>query len=276
MPRWFGSYEEVDKFINSIYAQTAPTRGYERYAQLYSSYARMEGDDLNLFSDTPAFWSGMKTGYLGLVKRYPRSDAVLNSFAHFACRAGDKAEYNHLRNEIGKRISSPAWSPKYSMESCDKQLGSGGDFHAAGALADTRKPIESLSGVRIGMTRRELLAVKGTPVRQEQNYWVYNTIDLKHNGVVTAVFSASRAGSEGKVLAVAYSGDEASAPAELPYLNDMGATDVIIAYGPQTSGNLALHAEVTYTFPNGIYVNTRDEKVYRYGIFGTPSPVLKH
>jgi Domain of unknown function (DUF4034) len=35
MPRWGGSYEEVDKLINQIYAQTVSTRGYERYAELY-------------------------------------------------------------------------------------------------------------------------------------------------------------------------------------------------------------------------------------------------
>ncbi len=76
---------------------TAPLRGYERYAELYSMYARVEGDDLDLFQDTPAFWSGMSMGYLGLVKRHPTSDVILNSFANFACRAGDKAEYNRLR-----------------------------------------------------------------------------------------------------------------------------------------------------------------------------------
>jgi membrane associated rhomboid family serine protease len=274
MPRWFGSYEEVDQFINSIYVQTAPSRGYERYAQLYSAYARMEGDELDLFNATPAFWSGMRTGYEGLIKRYPRSDAVLNNFANFACRAGDKAEYNRLRNDIGKRISSTSWSPKYSIEACDKQLGSGGEFHALGVLSDAPKRIESLSGVQIGMTRNELLAAKGSPVHQEENYWVYNTIDSKHNGVVTAVFSHSSAGSEGTVLAVAYSGDEASAPKELPYLNETSAVDVLLTYGPQISGNLALHADVTYTFGNGIYVNTRDQKVYGYGIFRTPSSAI--
>jgi hypothetical protein len=99
MPRWFGSIEEVDQFINAIYAQTAPTRGYERYTELYSAYARMEGDDLDLFQNTPAFWSGMRTGFYGLVKRHPSSDVILNSFANFACRAGDKAEYNRRSQE---------------------------------------------------------------------------------------------------------------------------------------------------------------------------------
>jgi membrane associated rhomboid family serine protease len=271
MPRWFGSYEEVDQFINAIYAQTAPTRGYERYTELYSAYARMEGDELDLFRDTPAFWSGMRTGFYGLVKRHPSSDVILNSFANFACRAGDKAEYNRLRKDLGKRFSATAWSTKYSMDACDKQLGVGGEFHALGVLSDVVGHIESLGGVRLGMTRGELLAAKGSPVQQEENYWVYNTVDSKHNGVVTAVFSPSRGGSEGTVLAVAYSGDQASAPSELPYLNDTSVIDVLQSYGPALTGKLTLHADTTYTFRNGIYVNSREEKVYRYGIFRTPS-----
>jgi membrane associated rhomboid family serine protease len=271
MPRWFGSYEEADKFINEIYAQTAPDRGYERYTELYAMYARMEGDDFDIFRDSPAFWSGMRTGFYGLVKRYPRSDVVLNSFANFACRAGDKTEYNRLRDGIKRRFSATAWSTKYSIEACDKQLGGDGEFHAPGVLSDVAGRIQSLSGVRIGMTRGELLAAKGKAVRDEENYWVYNTVDSKHNGVVTAVFSPSRGSSEGTVVAVAYSGDQAAAPPELPYLNDTSAVEVLQVYGPQLSGNLALHADVTYTFRNGIYVNTREEKVYRYGIFKTPS-----
>jgi membrane associated rhomboid family serine protease len=273
MPRWFGSYEEVDKFINEIYAKTAPARGYERYTELYSTYARMEGDDLDIFRDTPAFWSGMRTGFYGLVKRRPASDLVLNSFANFACRAGDRAEYNRLRDGIKTRFSATAWSPKYSIDACDKQLGAGNDYHASGVLSGGGGRIESLGGVRIGMTRKELLAAKGNPVLRGDNYWVYNSVDAKHNGVVTAVFSAPREGSDETVLAVAYSGDQASAPAELPYLTDTNVTEILQTYGPQLTGHLMLHADVTYTFRNGIYVNTREEKVYRYGIFAAPPAV---
>ena len=93
MPRWGGSYDDVNKFINQIYAQTASARGYELYAELYSAYAQLEGDELDLFVDSRAFWSGMRNGYLGLLRRYPKSDAVLNSFANFACRANDKETY---------------------------------------------------------------------------------------------------------------------------------------------------------------------------------------
>jgi membrane associated rhomboid family serine protease len=271
MPRWGGSYREVDDFINSIYAKTAPERGYERYAELYSAYARAEGDELDLFHDTPAIWSGVSMGYAGLIKRYPASDVILNSFANFACRAGDQVEYGRLRSAVGKRFSSTAWSTKYSLGACDKQLGVGRDFHASQALTDVPGGrVLSLGGVRIGMTRQELLATKGRPIHQEEKFWSYYSVDSKHNGVLTVVFSPPRQGSEGTVLAIAYSGDQASAPAEIPYLNDMSSTEVLQAYGPQITGKLTLHADMTFTFRNGIYVNTRDAQVYRYGIFRTP------
>jgi membrane associated rhomboid family serine protease len=271
MPRWGGSYEDVDKIINQIYAQTVKARGYERYAELYSTYARLEGDELDLFVDTPAFWSGMNTGYLGLLKRYPKSDAVLNSFANFACRADDKVTYNRLRGVVGKRLSSTAWSAKYSLEACDKKLAAAGEFF--NSLAPEALPAERvrvLGGVRLGMTRKELLAAKGNPVLREDWYWVYNAIDSKHYGVLTAVFSPSTRESEGVVRAIAYSGDEMSAPPELPYLDHLTSVEVLQMYGPQIKGRLTLRGEMTFQFRNGVYVNTRDEKVYRYGIVAVP------
>jgi hypothetical protein len=122
MPRWGGSYEMVDKFINGVYAQTSADHGFERYAELYTVYVGLEGDDLDVFRDTPAFWSGMRTGYLGLIRRYPKSDIVLNEFANFACRAGDKDEYRTLRSAVRERFSSIAWTGKHSLEACDKEL----------------------------------------------------------------------------------------------------------------------------------------------------------
>ena len=268
MPRWGGSYEDVDKFINRINAQTGNENDFQRYAELYSDYARMEGDELDLFSDTPAFWSGLRIGYLGLVKRYPRSDVVFNSYANFACRAGDMASYYRLRYAVGQRFSSTAWSPKYSRESCDKKLAASSEFRGPPLpeLA-TGERIQSLGGLRLGMTRNELLSAKGHPILREETYWVYNTIDSKHNGVLTAVFSPSSRDSEGVVRAIEYTGDGMSAPGELPFLNELSSVKVIEMYGPQIDGRLTLSGRMIFRFRNGVYVDTRDEKVFRYGIF---------
>jgi membrane associated rhomboid family serine protease len=271
MPRWGGSYDDVDKFVNQIYAQTASARGYERYAELYSAYAQLEGDELDLFIDSQAFWSGMRSGYLGLLRRYPKSDAVLNSFANFACRANDKETYNRLRAAVTKRPSSDSWSAKYSIESCDKKLAAAGEFpDSMVPEAPPGERVLSLGRVRLGMTRGELLAAKPGPIRREDWYWVYHSVDSKHNGVLIAVFSPSTRESEGVVRAIAYSGDEMSAPPELPYLDDLSSVEVIQKYGPQINGRLTLSGEMTFKFRNGVYVNTRDEKVYRYGIAALP------
>jgi membrane associated rhomboid family serine protease len=272
MPRWGGSYEEVDKFINEIKEKSSKERGYERYAELYSMYAQLEGDELDLFADTPAFWSGMRQGYLGLVRRYRTSASVLNSFADFACRAGDKETYSRLRHDVGMRVVSAAWSAKYSIKSCDQNLRVSDD--SPGSIMDEALPgqrILSLGGVRLGMTRKELLAAKGNPVVRAPMYWVYNSIDSKHDGVLTMVFSASEQDSGAVVRAIAYSGDELSAPKDLSYLNGSSSVEVIQQYGRQLKGNLTLQGEMTFMFRNGVYVNTHDEKVYRYGIFALPS-----
>jgi hypothetical protein len=99
-------------------------------------------------------------------------------------------------------------------------------------------------------------------------------IDSKHDGVITATFSPSGQDSESVVWAIEYVGDEESAPVELPYLNEWSSVRVIEKYGAQIEGNLTLQGEMTFKFRNGVYVNTHDEKVYRYGIEIRPA-ILK-
>jgi hypothetical protein len=278
MPRWGGSYEEVNRFIGDIQAKTSRTRGYERYAELYSMYANLEGDELDLFGDTPAYWSGMKSGYVGLLKRYPKSDVILNSFASFACRAGDKDTYSALRGSLEKRISSLIWTDKYSVQSCDKKFAITDIKLGLASLASPELPYDSLSGdrirvlggVRLGMTSQELIAAKGQPIRKSGTGWVYNTIDSSHDGILTISFGGTGPDSGGSVQTIEYSGDAASSPGELPYMNDWKSVRVLETFGPQTSGRLTLFGEMTFKFGNGVFVDTHDEKVYRYGISSLP------
>ena len=51
-----------------------------------------------------------------------------------------------------------------------------------------------------------------------------------------------------------------SAPAELPFLNELSSVKVIEMYGPQIEGRLTLSGRMTFKFRNGVYVDTRDEK----------------
>jgi membrane associated rhomboid family serine protease len=277
MPRWGGSYEEVNRFIGEIQANTSRRRGYEPYAELYSMYANLEGDELDLFADTPAFWSGIRSGYSGLVKRYPKSDVVFNNFANFACRAGDKETYSALRASLEKRTSSVSWTDKYSIQACDRKFAITEIKQNLASLASPELPYETLSserirvlgGVRLGMTSRELIASKGQPIRRTASDWVYNTIDSSHDGTLVISFGPAGPESGGGVQAIQYVGDAASAPSELPYMNEWKSVRVLETFGPQISGQLTLFGEMTFRFKNGVFVDTHDEKVYRYGIYST-------
>lgn len=122
MPRWFGSDREVYQFINGQYATTAPRNGFEMYTRLYWMYAVLSGDKVDIFTEGLADWDSMKSGFQELVARYPRSDYMLNVFANFACRAGDKSEYAALRPRIASRLSASVWWGDYALADCDRRF----------------------------------------------------------------------------------------------------------------------------------------------------------
>jgi rhomboid protease GluP len=123
MPRWLGSDREVYQFINAEYASTAPRAGFEMYTRLYWMYASLSGDEVDIFTEGLADWDSMKSGFQELVSRYPRSDYMLNVFANFACRAGDKSEYAALRPQVASRFSATVWRGDYALADCDRRVG---------------------------------------------------------------------------------------------------------------------------------------------------------
>jgi hypothetical protein len=62
-------------------------------------------------------------GFADLVKKYPRSDYLVNAYAVMACVARDRERYGELRAQVEKRMSQSAWSDKYSLANCDRQMG---------------------------------------------------------------------------------------------------------------------------------------------------------
>jgi membrane associated rhomboid family serine protease len=123
MPRWSGSYEEVKAFIDDVtFPKRASAPDEARYARLYWTYASLERDEINIFTDASARWVPMKRGFLKLVKLYPHSDVIINAFARFACLAGDYEQYRNLRPQLTSRFSAVAWSEKTTRDSCDQKL----------------------------------------------------------------------------------------------------------------------------------------------------------
>jgi membrane associated rhomboid family serine protease len=271
MPRWLGSYEKEDDFISAVYPKAVPDRGFERYAELYSEYSDLEGDDVDLFSDTDASWSNMRSGYAGLMKRYPGSDFVLNRFANLACRAGDADEYLALRDSLVRRYSSVAWSDKYSVEACNQQFLKSTPARAATTISRRSGHIRALGGLQLGETAQQVLTAKGAPIFRQQKSWTFNTVDSAHNGVVTATFSAAPDDPEAKVVAVEFIGDEKSAPPELPYLNGLSEDDLRDEFGYLVAMGSPTTDTTTLQYKNGVYAQTRNGKVFRYGIYAVNS-----
>src|SRR5262249_23336169 len=122
MPRWGGSYEDIDQLIVSVTRLPEAERDPALYARLYWIYSSMEQDQINIFSAGKADWPTVQSGFLILRRRYPDSDIILNGFAKVACIASDREQYAQLRPLVAKRMSSEAWSQDVSLAGCDKSL----------------------------------------------------------------------------------------------------------------------------------------------------------
>jgi hypothetical protein len=126
MPRWGGSYEKVNAVIDNAALGRDSTTGEQIYARLYWAYALLEGDDVDIFTDARADWRRMIEGFGLLLKQYPDSDYLMNGYAYMACRAGDSEKYHALNAKLKDRVSSTAWSTRFSPEECDKKFAGNG------------------------------------------------------------------------------------------------------------------------------------------------------
>jgi hypothetical protein len=122
MPRWLGSYEEVDQFIREMTAYTSREPNLALYARLYWQYFLLEQDEHDIFVEGHASWPDIDAGFAELRRKHPASDYLLNAHAVMACVARDRALYRKLRPELTRRLSQSAWSDEYSLHGCDAKM----------------------------------------------------------------------------------------------------------------------------------------------------------
>lgn len=125
LPRWGGSYVKIDDYIEHVEEKVPAERRREMYARLYTTFAGLEGDDVDLFLETIAKWPKVKAGYEDMLDRYPKSDWLRNVYAGMACRAKDAETYRALMSELGDRVLPEAWVGKYTIEMCKEHVNSG-------------------------------------------------------------------------------------------------------------------------------------------------------
>ncbi len=272
MPRWGGSYEAVDQLINDVDVKTHRQLGFEMYARLYWIYASLEGDDVDIFSDAQAQWPAMRSGFDNMIRHYPQSDYLLNVYANFACRAGDKVEYQALRSRLTARQSASAWSDKFSIESCDRRFTTAAAVKSSATRAQTGPSMRSFGGVTLGMNAEQLVRAKGTPVKREDaGHWIYYSSDPALDGLLDVYFDNSAGGQANEVRAVLFSGKDEAAPPELPHLLGVKREELIRRFGEPTYAPPGGGPAGGYLgFRNGIIVLIQSGNTTAYGMYTRP------
>jgi hypothetical protein len=109
LPKWGGSSEQVDDFINRVAKATEKSRGMELYARLYSA-AEERQYHTQLFRKSKVEWEIMRKGLIDWNRRYPVAWNK-NIFAYFSCMAGDKVTAKSLFSDIGDIPILRIWGP---------------------------------------------------------------------------------------------------------------------------------------------------------------------
>ncbi|HZE58980.1 MAG TPA: hypothetical protein VE085_00295 [Burkholderiales bacterium] len=102
-PRWYGSEEEIQRFVDQATTLTHERLGETLYARMNWLMASDE-----MFRTRQVEWKRMKAGFERMTKDYPDAWNV-NNFAHFACMAGDMATVRSLLVTIGDKPIAKAW-----------------------------------------------------------------------------------------------------------------------------------------------------------------------
>ncbi|QLI81605.1 DUF4034 domain-containing protein [Chitinibacter fontanus] len=114
-PKWGGSYEAIDEFIQAAVKNPKNKDGLSLYARTYwyLDQAQTHGE---LFKLSKAEWKIMKPAFADLVKRYPDS-WNMSAFAYFACLAQDYPQAGLLLKQLGSQLQLGSWSSKDGAES---------------------------------------------------------------------------------------------------------------------------------------------------------------
>jgi hypothetical protein len=113
MPRWGGSKEAVESFIRFV------AKSPVAYANLYRMYGDLEGNDYSVIEESYLDPELLKQGMNDLLKRYPRSNYMLNEIARMACEGHEYRLYRTISPRLNGHVSSAAWPSKLTVDSCN-------------------------------------------------------------------------------------------------------------------------------------------------------------
>jgi hypothetical protein len=121
-PRWGGSYQSADAFIEEQVAARTNTEGEMLYTRLYWQIDQDSGAPEDFFESSLVSWPRMRAGFELMMKLYPQSKKNPAAFAIFACRARDAVTYFKLRPQIDPAEARNVGNGSYSLEVCDARF----------------------------------------------------------------------------------------------------------------------------------------------------------
>jgi hypothetical protein len=114
VPKWGGSWEEVESFIDKWSRQLSNTEGESVYARLYISVK----DQGVTPEQTQMNWKRMKAGFKDLTARYP-DVAFKNLYASYACYARDIPAFREAVSVLRPgEINDGNWLSGHSYDAC--------------------------------------------------------------------------------------------------------------------------------------------------------------
>lgn len=126
MERWHGGKGDWQRYANSLPSRIEGEDAYLVYARLCERMHPYYREDF-FGEDRPdrVSWKKMKRGFEALSKRHPESSLILNSYAYFAWKAGDRdtaREKLRLLDDGGLAFDS-AWDGRDHLDAARKELG---------------------------------------------------------------------------------------------------------------------------------------------------------
>jgi uncharacterized protein DUF4034 len=116
LPKWHGEEGDWQRFIAKVAEQNPHGEGATIYAR--TAWSMFLGKDWTDFKDSGVSWAKMKAGFREIDHNYPNSPWILNTFARFACRAGDIETMKVLFERIDPNRNYPEAWEKDNIEDC--------------------------------------------------------------------------------------------------------------------------------------------------------------
>jgi hypothetical protein len=112
-PKWGGSEEAIEALASEGTARSSKTEGKAMYARVYWNLDQSVYEG-TIFKRSKADWVKMRAGFEDIVAKSPEAWNI-NSYAYFACLAGDKATLAKLLGRIGGSADFGAWGPRKKL-----------------------------------------------------------------------------------------------------------------------------------------------------------------